>query len=196
MLTIQIQGDGSHHGLGDFYPRVREQLAEQLHKGPQHSWQTEWFGSKKEIASGRIGCVDGKIHLEASCSDDFDTEGYAEKTIDFTTDIDLISEHMDSLLDAAQSNREDNEPYAGFRVGREGRWEQTYLVDKNGEYLDGPPGDNYHRWGWADIEEDFPPEMSEDTANRLAEWAEAHAAGITEAPSLTVNGWTIAPWNG
>ena len=49
---LEIVGDGSHHGLTNWYPKVEAAIVEALAAG--QPFTTGWYGSKKEIASARI----------------------------------------------------------------------------------------------------------------------------------------------
>ena len=67
-------GDGAHWGLSDWYSDGRAELEQALKE--KVPFDTGWYSSKKEIASARIFSEDGvKIKVQASVSDDFDTEG-------------------------------------------------------------------------------------------------------------------------
>ncbi len=139
-------GDGAHCGLSDWYEEGEAQLAAVL---ANHApFDTGWYSSKKEIASARIWSEDGiKIKVEASVSDDFDTTGWGYIS---TTDwgLNAIRNAISFAWDKAEKDRNANQEYEGFRIGRDGRWEETYLINIGwGENL-APPGDNYHWWGW------------------------------------------------
>ena len=101
--------------------------------------------------------------------------------------------------EAAESEQKDNAGYAGFSVGKEGAWEFTYLVCLDGS--DAPSGDNYHRWGWQEIDEDqeqeesgdaFPEELGEETANELEK--QIHAFFFADGPVPSVDGYTAKAW--
>lgn len=190
-------GDGAHCGLSDWYKRGEEQIAAAL--AERIAFDTGWYSSKKEIASARIWSEDGiKIKVEVSVSDDFDTEGlgYAS-TEDWT--VDAVHRCISKAWDKAETARDEAQEYEGFRVGREGRWEETYLVSIGwGENLS-PPGDNYHWWGWqydgADDTVGVPhPDIPVEAVTAFEKYAHDWAFGRTDEKSLTVGEWTIAPW--
>ena len=82
-----------------------------------------------------------------------------------------------------------------FSVGRGDRWEFTLILPQGwGHEWDVPPGDNYHRWGWQEVEdgEDRPAEIPADVAERLKQWAEDPMHGAGE--KYTYRGWTIKAW--
>lgn len=190
-------GNGAHCGLSDWYEEGEAQLAAAM---VEHTpFDTGWYSSKKEIASARIWSEDGvKIKVEVSVSDDFDTEGlgYASTT-EWT--IDAVQACISTAWDKADHDREDNEEYAGFRIGREGRWEETYLLNIGwGENLT-PPGDNYHWWGWQHDEDEnqqgIPqPDIPADTVQAFEKWAQQWVYGQTSEQSLKIGEWEITPW--
>jgi hypothetical protein len=190
-------GDGAHCGLSDWYKRGEEQITAALTE--RLPFDTGWYSSKKELASARIWSEDGiKIKVEVSVSDDFDTHGlgYAS-TGDWT--VDAVQGCIRKAWDKAESNRDEAQEYEGFRVGREGRWEETYLVSIGwGENLY-PPGDNYHWWGWqhdgADDTIGVPhPDIPVEAVAAFEKFANDWAFGRTDEKSLTVGEWTITPW--
>ena len=191
------QGNGAHCGLSDWYPEQEAALKAALEaKAP---FDTGWYSSKKEIASARIRSEDGvKIKVEVSVSDDFDTEGlgYAS-TKDWT--VEAVSAAIDSAWGEADTDRKGAQEYEGFRIGRDGKWEETYLVSIGwGENLS-PPGDYYSWWGWQhDGDEDkggipnpaIPPEI----VSEFEKWAHKWAFRNTEEKSLRIGQWGIKPW--
>ena len=197
LLDAFQHGDGAHCGLSDWYEDGEAQLTAVL---AEHiPFDTGWYSSKKEIASARIWSEDGiKIKVEVSVSDDFDTEGlgYASTT-EWT--IDAVQTGITSAWDKAEIARDDNQEYEGFRVGREGRWDETYLVNIGwGENLS-PPGDNYHWWGWqhdgADDTVGVPhPDIPVEIVQAFEKWAHNWAFGNTKEKSLKVGEWEITPW--
>ena len=196
-LKTFTQGDGAHCGLSDWYDDGETELAAAL--ADHTPFDTGWYSSKKEIASARIWSEDGiKIKVEVSVSDDFDTlgGGYAS-TNEWT--IDAIHACISNAWDKAELDRGENQEFEGFRVGREGRWEETYLVSIGwGENLS-PPGDNYHWWGWqydgADDTVGVPhPDIPVEIVQAFEKWANDWAFYRIEEKSLTVGEWTITPW--
>ena len=116
-LTAFQNGDGAHWGLSDWYNRGETELKAAL--DAHEPFDTGWYSSKKEIASARIWSEDGvKIKVEVSVSDDFDTlgGGYAS-TNEWT--IDAIQDCISNAWDKAESDRDENQEYEGFRVGRD-----------------------------------------------------------------------------
>ena len=99
----------------------------------------------------------------------------------------------------AEQTRDENQDYEGFRVGREGRWEETYLVNIGwGENLS-PSGDNYHWWGWQHDGEDegqgIPhPDIPVEIVQAFEKWAHNWAFGNTKEKSLKIGEWEITPW--
>lgn len=92
-------GDGDSWGTFEFYDAFRDLLLEAISSG--EPFDTGWKGLKKEIASFRIvRHASGKFSVMVSCSDDDDTEGYADETfgveqcVDVEEAIDSISERL------------------------------------------------------------------------------------------------------
>lgn len=196
-LTAFQEGDGAHWGLSDWYERGEAQLKEAL--ADHEPFDTGWYSSKKEIASARISSQDGiKIKVEAGVSDDFDTEGlgYASTT-DWT--VEAVTGCIEKAWAAAEQERNAHQEYEGFRVGRAGRWEETYLVNIGwGENLY-PPGDNYHWWGWqfdeTESHEGIPhPDIPLEVVQAFEKYAHDWAYGLTEEKSLRIGEWEITPW--
>ena len=190
-------GNGAHCGLSDWYEEGEAQLAAAM---AEHTpFDTGWYSSKKEIASARIWSEDGvKIKVEVSVSDDFDTEGLGYASTDDWR-LAAIEDCITSAWHKADVARDDNQEYEGFRVGRDGRWEETYLINIGwGENLS-PPGDNYHWWGWqydgADDTVGVPhPDIPVEIVQAFEKWAHDWAFGRTHEKSLKVGEWEITPW--
>lgn len=190
-------GDGAHCGLHDWYTEGEAQLTTAL--ADHTPFDTGWYSSKKEIASARIWSDDGiKIKVEVSVSDDFDTEGRSYASTEEWS-VDAVQGCITQAWDKADTARDEGQEYEGFRVGREGRWEETYLVNIGwGENLS-PSGDNYHWWGWqydgADDTVGVPhPDIPVEVVTALEKWAHDWAFGRSDEKSLTVGEWTITPW--
>jgi hypothetical protein len=198
LLNAFQHGDGAHWGLSDWYQDGEAELAVAL--AEKVPFDTGWYSSKKEIASARIRSEDGiKIKVEVSVSDDFDTEGNGYASTQEWT-LDAVSAAVSKAWANAESARDDNQEYEGFRVGREGRWEETFLVNIGwGENLS-PPGDCYHNWGWQFEGEDDcmgkpHPDIPIETVSAFEKWAHNWCFGHTvEGKSLTIGEWTITPW--
>lgn len=197
VLDAFQNGDGAHWGLSDWYKDGEAQLAQAM---TDHApFDTGWYSSKKEIASARIWSEDGiKIRVEVSVSDDFDTEGLGYASTDDWR-LAAVQDCITSALYKADVARDDNQEYEGFRVGREGKWEETYLINIGwGENLS-PPGDSYHWWGWqydgADDTVGVPhPDIPAETVQAFEKWAHNWAFGNTKEKSLKIGEWEITPW--
>jgi hypothetical protein len=187
------RANGSHRGLTDWYDENEQALKTALQRGPSHVWTTGWYSSKHEIASAKITADgDGYLTVEASVTDDFDTPGMSSSTIPWTDDLETIAAQIDQTWQAAEKDREANQPYVGFSVGRGSRWEETLILPSgDGFHYDTPPGDNYHEWGWQ-RESD---ELTDDVREKLLAWADEggwYANG--KDASFTVGEWTIRKW--
>jgi hypothetical protein len=187
--------DGAHCGLTDWYPELEAAITAALARGKGYAWTSGWYSSKKEIASACISQRGGEITVEVSVSDDLDTAGRGGQTIRFTQNLDRIRDAVTAAWREAQCDSRDNRVYAGFSVGRGDRWEYTIILPVgDGHLMDCPPGDNYHRWGWQEVEggEDRPAEIPAKVAASLLRWAEdpLHEAGMKK----TAGGWTIKAW--
>lgn len=187
------RGDGAHHGISDLYPEKEAALTAALATG--QPFDTGWFSSKKEIASGRVSMVGGIVTCEASVSDDFDTEGHGEAeahpaglgTVVMFAD---VVRALDLALDRADENKKENEPYQGYKVVRAGSWVETLILPKgDGVEMETPPGDNYHVWGWQG--DTLMPASVQATLYR---WAENWLGGKKVGGKRTCDGWTIIPW--
>lgn len=196
-LSAFKNGDGAHWGLSDWYEDGEKEITSAL--ADHAPFDTGWYSSKKEIASARIWSEDGiKIKVEVSISDDFDTIGGGYMSTGEWT-IDAIHTCISKAWEKAESDRDENQEYEGFRVGRDGRWEETYLVSIGwGENLS-PPGDNYHWWGWQHdgIDDSVGvahPDIPVETVQAFEKYAHDWAFGRTEEKSLTIGEWTITPW--
>jgi hypothetical protein len=167
-VELEYRGlDGSKWGLSDWYEDgLEKEIRKALSKGPKFRWTTGWYGSKKEIASACITCTgDGDLFVEASCSDDFDTEGHGDRTIPFTKNLDTIRKAVNAAWNEAGENKRDNEVFFGYSIGprtgprhrgsRMKSWKYTFIKDVSGFGLEQPPGDNYHQWGWQEDEDEL-----------------------------------------
>lgn len=199
MKTLEAfqHGDGAHCGLSDWYEEGEAELAAAL--ADHAPFDTGWYSSKKEIASARIWSEDGiKIKVEVSVSDDFDTQGLGYASTDDWT-LDAIASAISKAWEKAESARDEAQEYEGFRIGREGRWEETYLVNIGwGENL-APSGDNYHWWGWqydgADDTVGVPhPDIPAEVVQAFEKWAHNWAFGHHQEKELRIGEWTITPW--
>lgn len=173
-------------GLTDWYEEVEEQILDALKQGPGFEWTTGWYASKKEIASGQVTCRGGQIYCEASVSDDFDTEGSGSVTIPWSPEIEDIKEALGAAWQNAEYNQKDNRLYYGFKVLHNGSWVESYLAPMgDGHYMDAPPGDYYHQWGWQEDDE-LPPHVKA----AMQQWLDD---GGPE-DKFEIDGWVIQPW--
>lgn len=195
--TLQAfrNGDGAHCGLSDWYPEKEAALSAAL--DAHQPFDTGWYSSKKQIASARIWSSDGiRVEVEVSVSDDFDTNGRGEGSTDVWA-LDAISKIISSSWSQADDDRLDNAPYEGFSIhDPAGRWVETYLVCRDDGYLDCPPGDNYHWWGWQHDEQPegvgIPdPSIPAACIDPFETFAHAWERDLD---GLTIEGWTIRPW--
>jgi hypothetical protein len=185
--------DGAHCGLTDWYEPLEAAITAALALGKGYAWTTGWYGSKKEIASACITQHGGQITVKASVSDDLDTEGMGEKTIRFTTNLEKIRDAITAAWEEAEENQKDNRAYIGFSVGRDGKWEHTLILPMGfGHDMDAPPGDYYHRWGWADEAEgvEHPAAIPAEVAKQIVTWAEQCEFG----EQTVIGGWTVKAW--
>jgi hypothetical protein len=178
--------DQTKWGPTDFYPEVRAALLEAIRSGLD--FETPWMSCKKEILSSRVARSKGILTVWVSVSDDFDTPGRGEasgRILAGSTD-EQISRKLNALgnaaHDRADNDRKSNQVFVGYSVGPDAHpypWCHTYLVSVSG--LDYPPGDNYHWWGWQEVDTDdegnpnpvgTPEGIPADVAAKLAEMME------------------------
>jgi len=149
--------DGAKWGVSDFYEQNEAALLTALRSG--EAFDTGWYGVKKEIESGRVyrpfAAPEGMtIYVEASCSDDFDTEGHGEGEVEVipyedTADLfDRICKALNKACDSAHENRHENSEVILWSIHTEEGWVETYLQDNSSWGAEKPPGDAYHRWGF------------------------------------------------
>lgn len=209
-------GDGAHRGLYDFYEPKKIALLEALAK--KAPFTTGWYGSKHEIASGRVTRVGERVLVEASVSDDFDTEGYGRCLLFLDHKLGAASNlsHLEKIIslvhDAAEENRKSNQVYRGFKVIANVRherdpscwkeygryynspaWIETYLkAIPTGFCLppDKPPGDYYHKWGWQEESKKIPARVRK----MLEKWA-LNYDPFGNVKSYRVAGFVISPWD-
>jgi hypothetical protein len=189
------QGDLTHHGI-DIYTRHQPELLRAMRSG--RPFDTGFRGCKKEILSIRLsGDGDGGLTVEASVSDDFDTEGNGCVDTDMPTGSDddilgALEELLGSAISAASDDKKSNEPYEGFSIhlGHDhGAWIETYLRPRPGEeHLDVPPGDNYHQWGFQEESGAIP----RDVLDALKAWAEDDER---DGETFESGGYVIKPWS-
>ena len=185
--------DGAHSGLSDWYEPLEAAITAALARGKSYAWTTGWYASKKEIASACITQCGGEITVRVSVSDDFDTEGMGEQTIRFTKNLEKIRAAITAAWEEAEDHQKDNRAYMGFSVGRDGKWEHTLVLPMGyGHDMDAPPGDNYHRWGWADEEAgvEHPAAIPAEVAKQIVAWAEQCEFG----EQTVIGGWTVKAW--
>ena len=158
--------DGAHCGLTDWYDVLENGIVEAL-ATRKDNWTTGWYASKKEIASARISKQEKDLVLEASVSDDFDTEGYGMVNIPITTDLEVIRKTIYEAWELAEEDQKENKSVALYSVrNKKGQWAETYLVNVSPYFCDDDtvPGDNYHEFGWqgdGDVPEDAKKQLEE-----------------------------------
>lgn len=165
-LFSVFHGDGCHWGPSELYP-THEQLLKLALEDDIKQFDTGWFSSKKEIASFRVRRDNDEVICQASCSDDFDTEGRGETVIHLLDrggeglgfnwvehSYDCIIEALGEAWDQAEGDRKENEVYEGYSIhflltpeGTSGPWMETLILPRDPDY-DEPPGDNYESWGF------------------------------------------------
>jgi hypothetical protein len=203
MQTIEsfMHGDGAHWGLSDWYPENEAALRAALNA--REPFTTGWYSSKKKIASACITSDDGvHIRIEVSVTDDFDTPGDAERTIETWT-LAAVANAISDAWDDASEDRDANQEYEGFSVMRHGAdscaWVETYLVNIGSADWGPPPGDHYHYWGWQHDEglgdTGKPhPDIPLETVQAFERFAHDWAFRITESKTLRIGAWEIKPW--
>jgi hypothetical protein len=150
--------DGAHHGLSDWYPEIEADILEAICS--KKDFTTGWYSSKKEIASARISRIRDIMTVEASISDDFDTQGngVVKHHGKGRYTLNTVRKAIDQALSMAEKDLKSNKAYRGWAIGERsgprqcGRkrinYIETYL-----ECLDGseaPSGDCYRNWGFQD----------------------------------------------
>lgn len=198
-LNFAARGDGSHCGLSDWYPENEAALQAAL--DAHEPFDTGWYASKKEIATARIYSEDGiKIKVEVSVSDDFDTEGVGYSSTD-RWNLDDVSNEVSMAWTKAEQDQEDNQPFEGFSVGRDGAWEETLILPAGWDENLQPPGDNYHWWGWQHDETEEgsgvgvpDPEIPLPVVAAFENWANKWALGEAEGNEFRIGRWSIRPW--
>jgi len=197
LLNAFQHGDGAHCGLSDWYERGEAELAAAL--ADHAPFDTGWYGSKKEIASARIWSENGVVvKVDVSVSDDFDTEGFGYSSTDNWT-LAAVAKAVGNAWHMAEKERKDNQEYAGFRIGRGGQYEETYLVNVGEDENPVPPGDYYHWWGWQHHEtksgQGIPhPAIPAEIVKAFEKWAQDWAFGYHKKKKLQIGKWTIIPW--
>lgn len=206
--------DGSHWGITDWYEDIENALLAVLESG--EDFDTGWYASKKEIWSGRVSLSGATFTLQASCSDDFDTEGRGSFKLEVDPSeppeamLERIRGGLDQALEEAETNRRDNQVYAGWSVGQlndDGtrlNWLYTYIQPLGeGHHYDEPPGGNYFHWGWDD--------QDPEEEGIAEEWAEGNGQKYPDLPddireafeefilsyggeSMELNGWYCRSW--
>lgn len=196
-------GDGAHCGLADWYPDKRGALLSALVS--KQPFSTGWYGSKKEIASANI-TFDGKtLRVEASVSDDFDTQGRGVVEARWTKDLAKVEKHVYAAWDEAERDQKANRVYMGFKVLARKKvystyhggdpvgkaklatvWCETYIRNDS-DGLERPPGDYYHKWGWQGE-----CKIPKAVRDKLEDYALSYRAG--KLGKRRVGKWTIMPW--
>ncbi|PNV83812.1 MAG: hypothetical protein C0610_16665 [Desulfobacteraceae bacterium] len=202
LLFEKLGGDGAHCGLTDLYPNYTEALMKAIKT--HGDFDTGWYASKKEIASGRIVRRDGLYIVSASVSDDFDTEGLGVVQFKFPSHVNVIEEinkRLNEAWDLADEDRKENAVYAGYSIGKAAdtdevkrfNWIWSYIqpVGIGVEFYE-PPGDCYHSWGWEyggiNKEDD---KLTTEEREGMEEWIEN---GGGEPAKF--GRWVIESWEG
>lgn len=186
-------GDMTHWGAGDFYARVEPEIVAALESGKP--FDTGWRGCKKEILSSRLSCDGATVFCEASVSDDFDTSGSGKIDVIVPTTLKQVQAALSKAATLAEKERDANADYTGFSIHRgdaDGPWEETYIARRSDMallYMDQPPGDEYHQWGFQDTVDDIPTETKE----ALEEYITRHQFDEVFAP-FSHDGWTVTRW--
>jgi len=160
-------GDGAHWGVDEPYPEVVDELMRAIDSGLD--FDSGFYSSKKEIKAGRIERRGDVMWASVSVSNDFDCEAVGEVDFPFAELVgkdrdgrmEVIARALNEARDKACEQQKDNEVVALYCIGRDKgeyhRWEFTYLRDVSDHGFDAPdapPGDNYHRWGWQEVDTD------------------------------------------
>jgi len=199
--------DGSHWGLTDWYKEKEIALEKAIKKG--NAFTTNWYSSKKELASAKID-FDGESAFTVSVSvfDDLDTEGMAVDTFfcnphsNLAEIIYMIKNTIDRTWGKAIKNQKENQMYMGFSILHKSKvyggyvggkgigkpqtrlcWVETYLKNTHG--LDSPTGDCYSQWGFQDE-----IEIPVNVKNKLSNWAE----NWNGEKQYRYKEWVIKPW--
>lgn len=189
------RGDLTKWGASDFYDDKEAELCAALASGKP--FDTEWGGCKKEICSSRVS-FDGKtLTCKVSVSDDFDTEGLGTETRSFSRPYTI--DDVTHLLDEAHKNalecQRDNADYTGFSIHAgdiTDPWVETYIAQRSdmAGYMDCPPGDNYHQWGFQDETDEIPVDVRNDLENYIIR----HQFDKDFAPYVSER-WTVKRWD-
>ena len=193
--------DGTKWGPTDFYDDVRENLGKAFDSGLD--FETGWLCCKKEILSSQIVRVENTVTVSVSVSDDFDTEGvgHAEGKVPKTKKafFNLLERLGEQAHAEASDAQKDNRCFCGYSVGRKAKdgtpksWEFTYLVSVAG--FDVPSGDNYHRWGWQEVDTDDDQDIDARPEKIPAKVAAKLAEGMQQfEPIVTAGGWVATIW--
>lgn len=182
--------DGAHRGLADWYPEIEKgimtALEETLWTG--EGWTTDWYCSKHELASCKITCQDKTLTIEASVTDDFDTQGLAQNDIPLTNDLEIIRETIYATWDEAVKDQKSNRQYEGWSIIKGRSWVETYIAPSgDGLCYDNecPPGDNYNQWYWQE-ECDLPDHVKETFVTFI---------NSCEGAEMEYKGYTLKKWD-
>lgn len=186
------RGDMTKWGASDFYDDKKSELIAAIASGKP--FDTGWGGCKKEICSSRVS-FDGKtLTCEVSVSDDFDTEGVGSVSIPAPATLDQVETALDEAHALAAQCQKDNADYTGFSIHQwdaKGPWVETYIAQRSdmAGYMDTPPGDNYHKWGFQDDTDEIPA----DARETMEDYIVAHQFDTDFAPFVCGN-WTVTRW--
>lgn len=187
-------GDLTHRGAGDFYANKEKELLDAI--ASHNPFDTGWRGCKHEILTSQVICDgEGGFTCSVSISDDFDSEGTG--VVDLSCDGESAEKTLKAIQQAlyeahglANEDQKENQCYRGFTIlNDKGSWVETYIQPWNGsEYMDFPPGDYYHKWGFQEETDKIP----EATKEKLEDYACSYRNGKPD--KFTFDGWTIEPW--
>jgi len=189
-----LGGDGCRLGPSELYGD-HERLLKLALEDDLQPFDTGWFGSQREIVSFRVRRSDHEVVCEASCSDDFDTEGKGEWVIHLADrkcevpGVDWVEDSYDKILEAlsdawdeAKKDKKSKEDFAGFSIhpldenGNSIGWYDTLILPV-GQFTsedDPPPGHEYEKWGFQDESVTLPDSMKQ----QMEDWAwDAHYVG-------------------
>ena len=195
-LEDAFWNDGAKWSVSDLYESAAKALEDALLSG--EDFDTGWWGVKKEIRSGRVSRIGDQVTVEASATDDFDTEGNGMVVLTAKeATMQRVIEALGEAEQEAEADRSANEQYAGFRVAQlkpDGSvyrsWVYTFVSPRD-DSLECPPGDCYSEWGW---DSDAPP------ADQMRERTRLEMEAYMSDPknfgrSHDIGCWRMIPWS-
>lgn len=194
LFSSPMYGDCCSWGPFELY-EDHEKLLKLVLEDDIKQWDTGWAGCKKEIVSFRAARDGDEVVCQASCSDDFDTEGNGGVVIHLdareTFQGDWVEHSYERILEGlgeawgqGVDDRKENEVYQGYSIhfllkpeDTSGPSVETLILAKDPGY-DEPPGDNYSEWGFQGETE--LPQYLKDWIER---WAWDRLYGLVEGES-------------